>query len=61
MIVFLVTRRVDGMKPAHVIINANGREGAKAGARAHLGGDYDHYIVTPLTAPGDVVRFDIIA
>lgn len=49
-IVFLVSRPNQYIE--HVIIVARDREFAKSHASHILGGDPDHYVVTPLTSPG---------
>lgn len=42
----------------HVIVYSPGREQAKRDAQRWLWADPDHYIVTPLTKPGDQIHFD---
>jgi hypothetical protein len=42
----------------HVITNSMDREGAKINAQPFLAGNPDHYVVSPLTNPGDVVQFN---
>lgn len=45
---------------AHFITYAYHREGAKSNASRFLAGEPDHYIVTPLTEPGDRIFYDYI-
>lgn len=43
----------------HVITYAYERESAKRNAHSWIGGNYDHYIVTPLTEPGDRIHLSL--
>ena len=43
---------------AHVVTYSFGREDAKRTAYNWLGGNSDHYTVTPLTEPNDRIHFD---
>lgn len=55
VIVFMV-RRVGG---SAFFTTAFNREGAKRNAEPWFGGNPDEYVVTPLTKPGENIKFDL--
>lgn len=66
MILFHVSHTKDslmGLSPLyvkHAIVLASGRETAKCKAHHFLGGLPDYYTVSPLTADGEHVGFDVV-
>jgi hypothetical protein len=56
-VLFLVTRNIDAPmfhnRPKHILVWTTERELAKNRCRSFLGGNPDHYTVTPLTNPGE--------